>query len=326
MARERPRVVLFGRNPDDADTIAVADVLRMETVGGALMLAAAVVALLWANLGPVSYQAVLHLPLGPLDLEHWAADGLLAIFFFVAGLELKRELTVGALSKPAEALVPIVAAAVRHGRPRPDLPRRQPRAARRPDPGLGHPDGHRHRLRPGHPGARGLEAADRTAGLPAHPGHRRRPRLDHRDRDLLLPRFLDCCGSSAPWRARRCGRCCSGDGSPAGTSICRWACSAGGACSAAASTPTVAGVLLGLLTSSSMTKGPSFVDRWEHLLASGLGRLRRPGLRPLRRRGADLAGEARRRVHRARGSRGGPRPDRGQGARHPRRFLADGEG
>ena len=78
----------------------------METVGGALMLAAALVAVLWANLGP-TYERLLHLPLGPLDLEHWAADGLLAIFFFVAGLELKRELTVVALSKPAEALVPM---------------------------------------------------------------------------------------------------------------------------------------------------------------------------------------------------------------------------
>ena len=237
MARERPRVVLFDRNPDDADTIAVADVLRMETVGGALMLTAAVVALLWANLAPVSYQEALHLPLGPLDLEHWAADGLLAIFFFVAGLELKRELTVGALSKPAEALVPIVAALC--GMVVPALIYTVVNLAL-PDgrtAGLGHPDGHRHRLRPGHPGARGLQAAHRTAGLPAHPGHRRRPRLDHRDRDLLLPRFLDCCGSSAPWRARHCGRCCSGDGSPAGTSICRWVCSAGGACSAAASTP-----------------------------------------------------------------------------------------
>ena len=48
--------------------------------------------------------------LGPLSLEHWASDGLLTIFFFVAGLELKRELTVGSLSMPAEALVPIVAA------------------------------------------------------------------------------------------------------------------------------------------------------------------------------------------------------------------------
>ena len=101
---------LFGRNASDADTIAVADILRQETVGGALMLGAAVVAVLWANVSPASYAATLHLPLGPLDLEHWVADGLLAIFFFVAGLELKRELTVGALSKPAQALVPIVAA------------------------------------------------------------------------------------------------------------------------------------------------------------------------------------------------------------------------
>ena len=44
MATDHPRVVLFARHADDADTIAVADVLRMETVGGALMLAAAVVA------------------------------------------------------------------------------------------------------------------------------------------------------------------------------------------------------------------------------------------------------------------------------------------
>lgn len=110
MITNRPRLVLFGRNADDADTIAVADVLRQETVGGVLMLVAAVAALLWANLGHASYEAALRLPIGPLDLEHWTSEGLLAIFFFVAGLELKRELTVGALSKPAEALVPIVAA------------------------------------------------------------------------------------------------------------------------------------------------------------------------------------------------------------------------
>ena len=107
---ERPRIVLFARHANDADTIAITDILRMETVGGALMLTAAVVALGWANLGPASYSALRQLPLGPLDLEHWVADGLLAIFFFVAGLELKRELTVGALSRPAQALVPMVAA------------------------------------------------------------------------------------------------------------------------------------------------------------------------------------------------------------------------
>ena len=48
--------------------------------------------------------------IGPLDVEHWAADGALALFFFVAGLELKRELLVGSLRRPADAAVPVVAA------------------------------------------------------------------------------------------------------------------------------------------------------------------------------------------------------------------------
>jgi NhaA family Na+:H+ antiporter len=103
------RIVLFGRT-NDRDATTIADVLRQETVGGVLMLAAAVVALLWANLDEQSYEALRHFQLGPLDAEHWAADGLLTIFFFVAGLELKRELTVGSLSRPGDALVPIVAA------------------------------------------------------------------------------------------------------------------------------------------------------------------------------------------------------------------------
>ena len=101
---------LFGRTTD-REARTVADIFRQETVGGILMLIAAVAAMLWANLAPGAYAAVQNLHLGPLSLEHWAADGLLTIFFFVAGLELKRELTVGSLSRPAEALVPIVAAA-----------------------------------------------------------------------------------------------------------------------------------------------------------------------------------------------------------------------
>ncbi|MGI3785986.1 MAG: Na+/H+ antiporter NhaA, partial [Janthinobacterium lividum] len=105
----RPRLVLFGQE-SDPDTVTLADVLRRETVGGVLMLVAAAVALVWANVAPAAYEAVGHVRLGPLDLEHWSADGLLAIFFFVAGLELKRELTVGTLAEPAQALVPIVAA------------------------------------------------------------------------------------------------------------------------------------------------------------------------------------------------------------------------
>ncbi len=90
----------------------VGDLLRTETVGGALVLVAAVVAVLWAN-SPISdaYEAMRHFELGPLDLEHWAADGALTLFFYVAGLEVKREFLVGSLKNPADALVPIVAAA-----------------------------------------------------------------------------------------------------------------------------------------------------------------------------------------------------------------------
>ncbi|MDO0912994.1 Na+/H+ antiporter NhaA [Streptomyces sp. DT2A-34] len=96
----------------------VAEALRTETVGGVLLLVAAITALLWANI-PVlhdSYESVGHFHLGPealglnLSIEHWAADGLLAIFFFVAGIELKRELVAGDLKDPRAAVLPVVAA------------------------------------------------------------------------------------------------------------------------------------------------------------------------------------------------------------------------
>jgi NhaA family Na+:H+ antiporter len=89
----------------------VAEALRQETVGGALLLIAAVVAVIWAN-SPYAddYESVKHFHVGALSLEHWAADGGLAVFFFLAGVELKRELTLGSLSRPADALVPVVAA------------------------------------------------------------------------------------------------------------------------------------------------------------------------------------------------------------------------
>ena len=75
------------------------------------MLAAAVAAVLWAN-SPWAelYTAFRHVVVGPLDLEEWAADGALCLFFFVAGVEVKRELVVGSLRRPADALVPIAAA------------------------------------------------------------------------------------------------------------------------------------------------------------------------------------------------------------------------
>ncbi|WP_392973315.1 Na+/H+ antiporter NhaA [Streptomyces sp. LN245] len=94
----------------------VADALRTETVGGVLLLIATVAALLWANTLPHSYETVSHYHFGPaalgldLSVEHWAADGLLAVFFFVAGIELKRELVAGDLRDPKAAVLPVVAA------------------------------------------------------------------------------------------------------------------------------------------------------------------------------------------------------------------------
>jgi Na+:H+ antiporter, NhaA family len=96
---------------EPGETRFLADLLRSEAVGGMLALAAAVIALIWAN-SPwdAAYQSFIGWDLGPLDLEHWGSDGALTLFFFVAGLELKREFVVGSLRKPADAAVPVAAA------------------------------------------------------------------------------------------------------------------------------------------------------------------------------------------------------------------------
>lgn len=95
----------------------LARALRDETVGGALLLAAAVAALLLAN-SPFrdSFFELKDFKFGPaalnlnLSLATWAADGLLAVFFFTAGIELKHEFVHGSLKERSRALVPIFAA------------------------------------------------------------------------------------------------------------------------------------------------------------------------------------------------------------------------
>ena len=89
----------------------LADTLRAETTGGLVLVAAAVVALVWAN-SPWqdSYHHLRDAQLGPLTVEGWATDGALTLFFYLAGVELKRELVVGTLSRISEAVVPVVAA------------------------------------------------------------------------------------------------------------------------------------------------------------------------------------------------------------------------
>ncbi|SDG78459.1 Na+/H+ antiporter NhaA [Microbacterium pygmaeum] len=88
-----------------------------DVVGGAVMIGAAALALIWAN-SPWQggYEALSDLVVGPavlhldLPLSAWAADGLLAIFFFVVGVELKQEIVAGSLRNPREAGVPVLAA------------------------------------------------------------------------------------------------------------------------------------------------------------------------------------------------------------------------
>jgi Na+:H+ antiporter, NhaA family len=107
---------LFGRG-SWTETQRIASVLRRETVGGALLLIGAAIAFVWAN-SPwgEAYETLRDTRVGPaslhldLTLGTWAADGLLAVFFFVAGLELKREFVAGDLREPRRAALPVAAA------------------------------------------------------------------------------------------------------------------------------------------------------------------------------------------------------------------------
>ncbi|HEU5474904.1 MAG TPA: Na+/H+ antiporter NhaA [Actinophytocola sp.] len=103
--------------PARAPVAEFARFLRTETVGGFFLLAAAGVALVWANTPlRAGYEALREVTVGPsalhlnLTLQQWATDGLLAVFFFVAGLELKRELVIGELAGARRAVLPVAAA------------------------------------------------------------------------------------------------------------------------------------------------------------------------------------------------------------------------
>ncbi|TWP34318.1 Na+/H+ antiporter NhaA [Leekyejoonella antrihumi] len=114
--RAGPLPRIFSRS-DWPETSRAAELLRRETVGGMLLLAAAILAMLWANSPWRDAYAALHdVHFGPsalglhLSTAHWASDGLLAVFFFVVGLELAHEFRHGDLRDPAKAAVPVVAA------------------------------------------------------------------------------------------------------------------------------------------------------------------------------------------------------------------------
>jgi NhaA family Na+:H+ antiporter len=111
---QRSRLFSRGTFPEASR---VAGILRAETTGGLLLIVAATIALAWANSpGSDSYFDLRDVVVGPealhldLSLAAWAADGLLAVFFFVAGLELKREFVSGDLRDPRRAALPVAAA------------------------------------------------------------------------------------------------------------------------------------------------------------------------------------------------------------------------
>lgn len=96
----------------------IQEFMRLEVAGGLVLLAASVAALIWANADPSGYRDVWHTQFtvsigghGVSDtLLHAVNDGLMAVFFLVVGLEVKRELTVGELSTRRAALLPLFAA------------------------------------------------------------------------------------------------------------------------------------------------------------------------------------------------------------------------
>ncbi|WP_334122480.1 Na+/H+ antiporter NhaA [Glutamicibacter sp.] len=109
---------LFSR-PSYKESVRIGDILRKETVGGMVLIAGALLALVWANT-PLrdSYFALRDFHFGPtlfgvdlnLSIGHWAADALLAVFFFLTGLELKKEFVIGDLHNIKTAAVPVTAA------------------------------------------------------------------------------------------------------------------------------------------------------------------------------------------------------------------------
>ena len=102
-----------------APTRALREFLATETAGGVLLVLAAIAALMWAN-SPwgAGYETLLRTEIGAhvgqwgleLDLQHWVNEGLMAIFFLVVGLEVKRELLLGELRDRRRAALPVIAA------------------------------------------------------------------------------------------------------------------------------------------------------------------------------------------------------------------------
>ena len=166
--------------------------LHRETSGSVVLLAATVVAVAVAN-SPLAaaYANFLHTTVGIFfgefvfeqSVQHWVDDSLMALFFFVVGLEIKREVIVGELSSLRGALLPVLRGTRRHAGARRHLPGLERRGNRRGR--VGRAGGDRHRVRARRARAARQARPERPEGVPGGPRHRRRHRCDPRHRALL---------------------------------------------------------------------------------------------------------------------------------------------
>jgi Na+:H+ antiporter, NhaA family len=108
---------VFPQRGSYRESLRIGSLLRKESVGGLILVVAAAAGIIWANTPAAdTYFALRDVTFGyepwhlNLSLGAWAADGLLAVFFFLVGLELKREIVVGDLRRFSTAIVPIAAA------------------------------------------------------------------------------------------------------------------------------------------------------------------------------------------------------------------------
>jgi len=115
----KPVTIKTSTRPIDRLLSPFQEFFHQEASGGILLIITTLIALIWAN-SPWAesyihlWETKLTVSIGVFgiskDLLHWINDGLMAVFFFVVGLEIKREVMVGELSSPRQAILPIVAA------------------------------------------------------------------------------------------------------------------------------------------------------------------------------------------------------------------------
>ena len=163
--------------------------LRTEIGSAAFLLAATLVALAWVNIDSGSYERVWRTQLSihvggssvALDLRHWVNNGLMTLFFFVIGLEARREFDMGELRQRRRIALPVLAGPRRDGGAGRDLPGGECRSfvgAR-----LGRRDVDGHRVRARDAGARRAALPRPAARVHAHGRRRRRRAGARRHRD-----------------------------------------------------------------------------------------------------------------------------------------------